>query len=219
MTSEGKSKVDKRIMAVVLIAGLACGTVLAVHLSRAREAPPASDPPLLESQRLPWDELHPEDASTPEGQPSAEGEAAPEGAPPPDGSAAAAPEEPDAADARVIREAHHRGETAGVTEYVELTEELFVRMSAQVAIMATTVAEDPDARNLLVDYQAQLLTDERVDPEEWYDYAIQAARDPERARELGEKILREAEKHTDMEIKVDEVRDLAPMPVATPEDE
>lgn len=211
MSSRPRSDVNSTILIVTLIAGLACGVVIAVFLSRPAEEAPPEDIPVLESQRMPWDMLHPEDATAPAvgvgGDPGA--------APPQDG--AAPPAEPDTADQRVIAEARRRSEAAGVTEYVELTEELFIRLSAKIIIMATALSDHPDARSLLVDYEAQLLADERVDPDEWYHRAIQIARDPKRAKEMGEKIVREARRHTDMKIDVDDIPGLAPMPIAQPE--
>lgn len=163
----------------------------------------------MESQRLPWDMLHPDEAPAAHGVP---------GAPSPSREApATAPAEPDPADMRVLHEARRRAQTAGVTEYVELTDELFIRLSAKIIIMATALADHPDARSLLVDYEAQLLADARVNPDEWYQRAIQTARDPKLAREMGEKILREARKHTDMQIDVSHINELAPMPIPQPD--
>lgn len=209
MSSRPRSDLNSTILIVTLIAGLACGVVIAVFLSRPAEDAPPEDIPVLESQRLPWDMLHPEDAPAPAVGPGVTPPApAEQGAPP-------APADP--VDQRVIEETRRRTEAAGVTEYVELTEELFIRLSAKIIVAATALSDHPDARDLLVDYEAQLLADARVDPDEWYRRAIDTARDPRRAKEMGERIVREARRHTDMEIDVGDIPGLSPMQVATPE--
>lgn len=215
MPASKQGSVNNVIMLVVVIAGLACGAVIAAHLTGDRTPTAEAQPPVLESQRLPWRMIHPE-----EGPPVGGSLAGDEPEP---GSAAAAPAggetetppEPayDPADQRVIKEAKERGEQAGVTEYVELTEDLFIRLSAKTVIMASTLEGHPDAKKLLVDFQAQLLADARVNPDEWYDYAMKVASDPVRAREIGEKILREADKHSERRITVSDVPGITPMDI------
>ncbi len=221
MRSGTDGSINNAIMLIVILAGLACGAIVAWHLTSTKEADlPDPDLQVVEDQQLPWDMLHPEQAVVTPGPGAAPADlspveiaddpAAPEA---PDGPAEP-PADYDAEAARVIRQSDRNSEAAGVTEFVTLDDELFIRVSAKLAIMASTLTEHPDARDVLVDYEAQLLTEERIRADDWYQYAIQVGRDPDRAAIMGEMILREAEKHTDMRINVQDVPEVAPAPVA-----
>ena len=199
-------------MVVVIVAGLACGGVVAWQLTGAGSPAPEPDPPVLESQQLPWDTLHPQDdapvvADTADAPPVA------------DAPVADQPEEYEAAAERVIVQAERLAEDAGVTEFVAVDDELFIRVSVKLVLMATALAGQPDGRDMLVDYEARLLTEEKIDPDDWYKYAKLIGRDAERAEQIGEAILREAERRTDMKINVRGVTDLSPSHVAGPTDE
>ena len=212
MSDSRRSSHNSTVMIVVVVAGLACGGVVAWQLTGAGRAAPEPDPPVLESQRLPWDTLHPEEdepvpADAVEAPPADEARVADQ------------PEEYDPVAERVVVQAERRAEDAGVTEFVELDDELFIRVSAKVVIMASALAGRPDGRDLLVDYEAGLLAEEKINPDDWYEYAKAAARDPRRTEQLGEAILREAEKHTEMSINVHGVTDLSPSQAAGPADE
>jgi len=101
----------------------------------------------------------------------------------------------------------------------ELTEELYVRVSAKLVLAATALSEvlGPDAdrtqaQHLLADKAVEELTAARVDPDEYWAYTRDVHADPERAQEMGERILREAEKHTQRRITFEDVP-IEPTPV------
>lgn len=199
-------------MIVVVLAGLACGGVVAWQLTGAGRPAPELDPPVLESQRLPWDELHPE-ADEPDTADAVEPQLAE------DAPVADQPDDYDAAAERVVVQADRLTEAAGVTEFVKLDDELFIRVSVKLVLMATALAGQPDGRDMLVDYEAGLLTEEKIDPDDWYEYAKAVARDSQRTAQMSEAILREAERRTDMKINVRGVTDLSPSQAAGPADE
>ncbi len=146
---------------------------------------------------------------------------------PPDDEAPADPEEsssePDdstAADRETIERARKRMREQGVEEYRELTEELYIRVSARMVIMASVLSQDvgedvdpTDFQHLMADHAAEVLAKENVDPQDFWAYTRDVHSDPERAKEMGQKILREAEKHTQREITVESVPGMTPTPV------
>ncbi len=127
-------------------------------------------------------------------------------------------------DNQIPDEVQRRREQAGITDTVELTEELYIRLSAQVVLMANALqshpaADDPNTvQRLLAEYTAQLLAENAVDGQDYLEFTQWVADDHDRAERIGELILREAEKHTRMRINVSDVPGVAPAPVAPPDD-
>ncbi len=68
--------------------------------------------------------------------------------------------------------------------------------------------------NLAADVQDLYI--EKINPDDWYEYAITVARDPERTERIGEAILRRAEEQTEMTINVRGVTDLEPAHAGAP---
>ena len=209
MSDSQRSSHNSSITIVVILAGLACGGVLTWWLTGAGRPAPEPDPPVLESQRLPWDELHPavddpDSGNVADFTPSSDAPATDEA------------DDYDAAADRVVVQANRLGDDAGVTEFVKLDDERFIHVSVKLVLMASALAGQPDGRDMLVDYEARLLTEEKINPDDWYTYTKEIARDPERTAQMSEAILREAERRTDLKINVRGVSDLAPAQVADP---
>jgi hypothetical protein len=130
------------------------------------------------------------------------------------------PTESTASERKTIDQTRERMEAQGVRDYAELDEELYIRVSAKMVIMASVLSKSADAdadpariQALLADNAAEVLAKHRVDPEDFWSYTRDVHSDPERAKEMGEKIMREAEKHTRHEITVEEVPGMSPTPV------
>ncbi len=231
--SEGKpGGVNVRTAVIVIIAGLLTGGAFTWYFGGPRSDAAATEPgPVAGEPRRPLEDIvADQDAEAPaqtndDDSPLADQEAAPA-----DESADARLETPSSTqqipelerpsdeDGKVIHETQNRQEQEGIEEYVELDEELYVRLSAQLAIAASALRDREDAKEILQDYTATLLTKHRVDPQDFYEYTQWVASDNDRAHEMGEKILREAEKHTKERISVSAVPGLDPAPVAPPEE-
>jgi len=232
---------DTTIAIIVVIAGLATGGIIAWHFLTPKPQP-VYEPQyrvvdsMAEAEAL----AHAEAAVGTEapGGPEAAGPA--EDIPPGDtgslsgaddeggSDAGAAPPADDAPpspyDDQIPDEVDRIRQQAGMTETVELTEQLYVRLSAQVVLMANALqghpeADDPDTiQRLLAEYTAQLLAENAVDGQDYLEYTQWVADDHDRAERIGELILREAEKHTRMRINVSDVPGVSPAPVAPPDD-
>ena len=151
---------------------------------------------------------------------SAGSEATEPEAPPAESASGPAHAESTAAERKTIEETRERLDTRGVEDYVELTEKRYIRISAKMVIMAAVLGEsseedvDPaEVQGMLADNAAEVLANERVAPEDFWSYTRDVHSDPERAKEMGEKILREAEKHTELKINFEDVPGLSPTPV------
>lgn len=211
-----RSPLNKQIAIVVIIAGLMTGFVLTWHLTRpeapARYSPEyrVVDPGAAEAAILP------EDAP-----PAPSAEEAPGGAA--DTPAVAPSDRPSAPERVAMEGARELMAREGVTDYVELTEELYVRLSAEIVIFTNAAQHEPNSddvvamQRLIADYTAGLLARHRVDPQDYYDYTQWVASDHERAKRIGEQILRAAEKRAQMRIEVRTVPGIAPAPVAPPD--
>ncbi len=231
MSEKRRGRQDAAIAAVVIIAGLLTGGLATWYfLSPKPGRSYTPEYPVAEEQRLPYDMLAAQaEAAGEPGAADAAGadEAAPEAEQPegrrPD-DAESAPHEPHppAADIRVIEGARERQADG---DYVKLTEELFVRLSAKMVIFASTLENHPEADNtakmqgLMTDFAARELAEASVNPDDFYAYSQRIAEDPRLSEEVREKILREAEKHTTRRITVSDVPGVPPTPVAGPEDE
>lgn len=214
---ETRKRRDTSFAIIAIVAGLLTGGVLTYAFVRPAQEPPAEpEYEVIEAHRLPYDMIAEQAAG--DDVPDEESPAAAASEPSSSGG------ETTAAERSVIHDAREQMEAEGVTEYVELTEDLFVRLSARMVIFASTLeshpqASDPTAiQGLMADYASGLLARERVDPDEYREYAQAVANDGARVKEMGEKILREAEKHTTRKIDVSAVPGMSPMPVAQPED-
>lgn len=249
--SDDRRTLDTRIVIVVIVAGLLSGGVIAWHMTRPEETSARYSPeyPVAQSQRVPMEMLDgsgdaPDAAHADAGEHSAETEAPSDDDPAPEnaggddaaGTASGAPERSEAesdnedarppepitdADGRVMDSASDWAEHEGI-EYVELTEDLYITISARAVIMAHMISQDPDEypdpQETMADFMTTQLVKYRVDPRQYYEYTNHVASDNARARRMGEKILREAEAHTGQEINVSDVPGLAPAPVAPPEE-
>jgi len=211
-----RKRLDTRIVIVVIIAGLITGIVLTWHFTRP-EAPVRYTP----EYRV-VDPGAAEAAVLPEDMPPADPvEEAP--ATDPDTPAGAASERPSSPDRAAMEGAQEIMEREGVAERVELNEELYIRLSAEIVIFTNAAQHEPNSddvvamQRLIADYTAGLLARHHVDPQDYYDYTQWVASDNERARRIGEKILQAAEKRAQMRIEVQEVPGLAPAPVAPPD--
>lgn len=230
---EGKQKrLDTTIAIIVIIAGLATGGVITAHLLTPKPKGPRYFPEYevvnsLEEISMPEEPGATEGSS--EAASAAEGPAGGIASQPSDaeteqpnapGESSSADERPSAAERRIIAGTNQRLAQEGVTEFVELTEDLYVRVCARMVIFAAVLQqqENPKAQSLMADFAETQLAKERIDPEEFYEFTKWVASDHDRAERIGEMILREAEKHTDMKIDVSAVPGLAPAPVAPPED-
>jgi hypothetical protein len=220
----------------VIAAGLLTGGVIAYYfVAPERAARYTPEHRVVESPQVPPDSAQ-SDAASPDDGSDAAPEQADDGSPnasadgevsdaaeddneSSDETATSAGDDSTAADRKAIHDARERMEAQGVEDYVELTERLYIRLSAKMVIMASTLDDYPDAQDpavaqgLMSDYAAGLLADARVNPDEFYEYTREVHSDPERAKEMGERILREAEKHTDREIDVSAVPGMSPTPV------
>jgi len=231
-----RKRPDTGIAIVIIIAGLLTGVVITSYVltpkPRPRNGPeyrvvdsPAEAAALADAgrQAQAGDSRASGDAidGTGEDAPPASTDAPPADAPTP-GPADEPTPPPTGDDGELIDDAQDQFEAEGITEFVELTEELYIRISAGAVIMATIISQAPndypDAQEVMADYMRTQFVKERVDPEEFYNYTQWVASDHERAMQVGEKILREAEKHTDIKIDVSAVPGMSPAPVAPPED-
>ncbi len=209
--SEDAKKLDKRIVAVVVVAGLLTGAVITYYATALRPASGREEPPpLLPEHQVPYDTLYPQEA---EDEPVAETA--------PHATQAAAPTEEESvrrsdaerpreeqvtdADRRAIAAAEHRAQQQGVEEHVELDDHLYVSICAKLVIAANDLQRHEDAAALLLDYTAQLLADARVDAEDFHAYTREITGNPRRADAMRERILREAEKRTQMKIEIDTI--------------
>ena len=222
---------DTKIAIIVVIAGLLTGAVLTWAFVQSEDREQPRDMPeyrVADSQRIPFgsDEegLQSVDESS-EAPEDREGvadaaSAAEDGPEVTDEERRAVSGETTASERKTMEEARQRMRSRGVEEYVDLTEELFVRVSAKMVIMASVLSESAgedvnpaEIQGLLADNAAEVLAKERVNPEEFWSYTSSVHSDPERAMEIGEKILREAEKHTGHTIRFDDVPGMEPTPV------
>jgi type IV secretory pathway VirB10-like protein len=232
---------DNKLAVIVIIAGLLTGAVITYAFLQPEEEQPRYTPeyPVVESQRMPLhdDETRAEGPTEPEvddeiaPEPDEESESAdaapapPADTPEPTDEAAdnsPAREETTASERKAVEEARRRMEAQGVDDYAELTEELFIRVSAKMVLMASTLSESAEedeeidsteVQSLLADNAADLLARERINPEDFWSFTRDVHSDPERAREIGEKILREAEKRTERKIRVGDMPGISPVPV------
>lgn len=225
-----RKRPDLSIAIVVVIAGLLTGGVLTWYLTRPE--PPVRytpeyrvvDPESAEARAV-LSEAEP--SSGPVDEPTRQPDTGPAAEEPPgtaDGPPPGVDEGPSAPDRAVIEGAREIMEREGVTEHVKLTEDLYVRLSAEVVIFTNAAQHEPNSddvvamQRLIADFTAGLLARHHVDPQEYYDYTQWVASDHERARRIGEKILRAAEKRAQMRIDVRTVPGIAPAPVAPPEE-
>ncbi|MGI5819245.1 MAG: hypothetical protein ACOX9R_14245 [Armatimonadota bacterium] len=230
---EKSSRRDSRIAIIIIIAGLLTGGVLTYAFLQPDEEPPRYAPEyrVVDGEDIPpeladaiaTDQADPGEAEDARAsgqsaeQPSA---GAQPGSAPADDGGRMARDESTASERKTIEETRQRMRAQGVTEYVELTEELFIRVSARMVLMASILSQstekdaDPaEVQSLLADNAADLLARERIDPEDFWSYTRDVHSDPERAMEIGEKILREAEKHTERKITFEDVPGMTPTPV------
>jgi len=247
---EQPARKDTKVAIIVIIAGLLTGAVLTYVFLKPDEPQPRYSPEfrVADSQRIPLGsaEAAPASAEGAEAD-SATDEAAPESsdgenagsesdaaaaatdpAPTPEsaertdgGESGPSAAESTASERKTIEETRERMESQGVTDYVELTEDLYVRVSAKMVIMASALSHSTDentdpaeVQGMLADNAAEVLADARIDPEEFWAYTRDVHADPERAKAMGEKILREAEKHTRYKITVEDVPGMEATPVA-----
>lgn len=194
---------DTTFAIIAIVAGLLTGAVLTwAFLQPEEEARYTPEYRVAESQRVPYGS-----AEAAEESPGGDAEAeASDGA---DGEDRAGGEGT-AADRATVRGARERMREEGVAEYVEIDDEVYVRVSAKMVIAAAVLNEalgpgaDPEeAERLLADSAATELARAGVDPDEFAAYTEEVRSDPERAMEMAERILREAEKHTEMKITFD----------------
>jgi hypothetical protein len=212
-------KLDPRIVAIVAVAGLLTGAVLTSRLMRPS---PASEP--QDTARVsPAQDLLEDGPPPGEADERAEGTATDEPgevsdtAPAPqEESSSDSEEELDERDRWAVIGARKRAEQQGVEEYVELDERLWMRISVELVIAASYLRHHKNAKELLVDRTAQVLAEQRVDPDAFAAYTKQVAENPQRAAEMGERILKEAEKRTQMEIEVDTIPGLPPAELDIP---
>ncbi len=221
---------DTTIAIIVIIAGLATGGIITWHFLSPK-AEPVYEPPyrvvnsMAEAEALAQTETGAQppasEATAPGAVPEGASASAPADAP---ADAPATEGESSEADRAVIRGARRQLDETGVAETVELTEELYIRLSAQVVLMAHALKDDPraadpeEAQHLIADYTSKLLAENHVDGQEYFDFTRWVASDHDRAERIGELILREAEKHTRIRINVSDVPGVAPAPVAPPDD-
>ncbi|MBD3292781.1 MAG: hypothetical protein GF393_07630 [Armatimonadia bacterium] len=242
--AEQRRKKDNRIAIIVILAGLLTGGVLTYVYLQPEDQPRYSpEYPVAQSHRIPFGSAEAAPTETDEaGAVVAEGDEADEPGTEADGAREAtsdqstAPaqgadaeqddgsvldsDELDPAERATIRGAQRREEPEGVEDYVELTEERYIRLSARMVIdahaLSKAVGEDADpveVQHLLAERAAERLAEAEVDPEDFWAYTRDIHSDPDRAKEMGEKILREAEKHTQYKITVEDVPGMTPTPV------
>ncbi len=232
MEEKEPKQLNRAIIIIVIAAGLLSGVVITHYYLRpepvARYTP---EHRVVDSQRMPPDDLEvaeADPAETPDAAEKPEAEDEEHSAEATDGETPAAEDKPDqptdrrdeapstspdestASDRRTMHDARERMRSEGVEDYVELTENLFIELSSKMVIMAATLdrhpqSDDPVAiQGLMGDYAAGLLADARVDPDDFQRYARELHREPDRAAQIGERIIKEAEKHTDRRIEVGE---------------
>ena len=223
MTKDSAKSLHKGIVAVVVVAGLLTGAVITYYATK----PPAaleSDtaPPMVPEHRVPYDKLHAEQQSPPAkaeaGHPPTASEDTPSAGRTDERQRTEATDEPEITenDRWAIVGARNRAKQQGVEEYVELDDELYVAIGAELVIAASRLQEREDAKELLVDYTAQVLGDEHVDPDEYYTYTRRVADSPEKAQAMAERILQEAEKRANTEISVEGLTALQSAETAAP---
>jgi len=217
---EQRTRKDSTFAIIAIVAGLVTGGLLTyAFLTPEEPSPDTAQYRVPDEQRVPFDSAEAAgQAAIPDQDPAA-APADPASADP--ASAADTPAEddrPSGADRATIEGAQEQLAAEGVTECVELTEELYVRVSAKLVLAATALSEalgpdaDPtEAQHLLADKAVEELTAARIDPDEYWAYTRDVHSEPERAQEMGERILREAEKHT-RRIPVEDVP-IEPTPV------
>ncbi|MGC9318023.1 MAG: hypothetical protein ACP5KN_08310 [Armatimonadota bacterium] len=235
MHPDRRKRIDPGIALVVIIAGLLTGGVITWHLLRPDpERRYSPEYPVAESDRIP-DESPGGLAEAAEMPPSNQEGTSAEAEPDPGDEAdssdeAGTPggeevpiEPPTGIDRDVLKGAQAWNEREGNTEFVELTDKLYVHISARTVILANEIARNPerypDAQKVMADFLTTQLVKYDVDPDDYYEFTKWVASDHERAKQFGERILREAEEHTKMKIDVSAVPNLSPAPVAPPEEE
>ncbi len=219
MLRRSGKKLDQRIVAVVVVAGLLTGAILTARLMGTSPAPkPEDTAPVLPGRDVVENAPPPEEAleqteSAAADRPDEAAEAPPA---PQDESSSDAEENLDERDRWAIVGARKREEQQGVQEYVKLDERLWMKISVELVIAASYLRNHKDAKELLLDRTAQVLAEQRVDPDAFAAYTKRVAENPERAAEMGERILKEAEKRTRMKIKVDTIPGLPPAELELP---
>lgn len=234
MTEKPKQR-DTTIAVIVIIAGLLTGAIITHHfVSDGPAERSLPDYPMAEDQRIPYEMLVAEREGGADGEIGEPAAAEAEVETPDDGAVSDTidhrePRDDDAprperehrtaAERKAIYEARKRMEAEGVEEFVALDDELYVSLSASMVVMAGTLEHHPEAsdpvamQGLLGDYAVGLLADARVDPDDFYEYTRRIHSDRERAMEIGEQIIREAEKHTDRRIDASAVPGVPALPV------
>jgi len=212
-------KLDQRIVAIIVVAGLLTGAILTTHLMGSSPAPePRDTPPVLPDRGVLGDGPPPQEADErAEDTATDEADEVSDVAPPAEERSSGDSEEDlDDRDRWAIVGARKRAEQQGVEEYVELDERLWMQISVELVIAASYLRHHKDAKELLLDRTAQVLAEERVDPDAFAAYTKQVADSPERAAEMGERVLKEAEKRTQMKIEVETVPGLPPAELDIP---
>ncbi|GEM_PF-6333445 len=202
---EQRNPKDRLFAIIAIIAGLITGTILTWAFLTPKDAPRyRPEYRVVDEQRAPLGSAG----------------VAPEGADPAEAVSGRSPEGASGADRAVIEGAQARLDAQGVTEYVELTEELYIRVSAKLVIAAAALgkalgpnADPTEAQHLLAEKTADELAAARIDPDEYWQYTRDLHSDPARAEEMGDKILQEAEKHTQYRITFKDIEPLEPTPV------
>lgn len=234
--AEERRRKDISIAIIVIVAGLLTGGVLTYVVLQPEEQPRYTPQyRVAESQRVPFGSADvaaaADDPAAPaaaedapagaENGPAEAQETAPEAASDLEGERGNAPdsEELSPAERATIEGAQRLGEELGVTDYVELTEERYIRLSAKMVIdakaLSNAMGEDADPiefQHILTERAAERLAEARVDPEDFWAYTRDVHSDPDRAKAMGERILREAEKHTQYKITVDDIPGVIPVP-------
>lgn len=210
---------DRSIAIIVIVAGLLTGAII-THQFLAPDAPSErrGQYRMAEEHRIPYDELVEmrEQAAAAEEDAVESDDLGSEGA---EEAAEAPRRHSTAAERKAIHEARERMRAEGVEEFAELTEELFVQISARMVVMAAALENHPEAadpvamQGLMGDYAAGVLAAERIDPDDFYDFTYRVHADRKLSEEIGEKILREAEKHTTRRIDVSTVPGIEALPV------
>ncbi|MGD9496767.1 MAG: hypothetical protein AB7Y46_10735 [Armatimonadota bacterium] len=218
-------RLDIGIATIVIIAGLLTGLLITYYVVIPRPQPRYSpEYPVVDSLAQAA-ELAEQDAAPDGPASSAAAAGAPDrpttplGAPRLDDIAAPLPPDDER---KLIRETEESFELEGITETVELTEELYLRISARAVIMANLIAQNPEAypdpKQTMLAFMRTQFVKERIDPEQYYKYTHWVSSDHDRALEYGERILRAAEREAKMRIEVSDVPEIPPAPVAPPED-
>ena len=202
---EQRNPKDRLFAIIAIAAGLITGTVLTWAFLTPEDAPRyIPEYRVAEEQRVPLGSA----------------EATAEGGEPAEAASDPSSEGASGADRAAIEGAQTRLDAEGVTDYVELTEELYIRVSAKLVIAAAALgkalgpdADPTEAQHLLAEKTADELAAARIDPDEYWEFTRGLHSDPARAEEMGEKILQEAEKHTQYRINFKDIESLEPTPV------